>query len=212
MGKNYDEKPKQKRAVETRKKLILAAEELFNKNGFYNTTSKDIAKEAGVSIGIFYNYFKDKSKIYYECLNLSYDDDFSRIIELFDDGIDSKAKIYDYLYKGLLKIRSKIKILIERDRIIADYSEIRELVKRRDEEIIKKISKYFSGEDSEVIAKLIIETSTRNSIVVSAIEDPKEQEKYMEYLAEMFSCFLERLKIEDCSDLPHKGGVNNAKR
>lgn len=198
MEKNYDEKPKQKRALETRKKLITAAEELFNKKGFYDTTSKDIAKEAGVSIGIFYNYFKDKSKIYYECLNLGYDDDSSKIIELlkrlFDEDGDLKTKIYSYLYDGLLKIRSKIKIFMERDRIMDDYPEIKKLIKRRDEETIKEIENYFSGEDSEVIAQLIVETTSRNAIVVSSIEDSKKQEKYMEYLAEMLSCFFEKFK------------------
>ncbi|OBR92945.1 HTH-type transcriptional regulator AcrR [Clostridium ragsdalei P11] len=198
MEKNYNEKPKQKRALETRKKLITAAEQLFNKKGFYDTTSKDIAKEAGVSIGIFYNYFKDKSKIYYECLNLGYDDDNSKIIELlkklFDEEDDLKTKIYSYLYDVLLKIRSKIKIVMERDRIMADYPEINELIKRCDEEIIKEIENYFSGEDSEVIAQLIVETTNRNAIVVSSMEDSKKQEKYIEYLAEMLSCFFERFK------------------
>ncbi|PJI07448.1 MULTISPECIES: TetR/AcrR family transcriptional regulator [Clostridium] len=198
MEKNYDEKPKQKRAFETRKKLIIAAEELFNKKGFYDTTSKDIAKEAGVSIGIFYNYFKDKSRIYYECLNLGYDDDSSKIIELlkglFDEDEDLKTKIYNYLYDGLLKIRSKIKIVMERDRIMTDYPEIKKLIKIRDEEIIKEVANYFSSKDSEVIAKLIVETTSRNAVVVFSMEDSKKQEKYMEYLAEMLSCFLEKFK------------------
>lgn len=199
MEKNYNEKPKQKRAVETRKKLITAAEKLFDKKGFYDTTSKDIAKEAGVSIGIFYNYFKDKSKIYYECLKLGYDDDTSKIIELlktlFDEDGDLKTKIYNYLYDGLLRMKSKIKIVMERNRIIADYPEIKELTKSRVEEVTKEIENYFLGEDSEIIAKLIVETTRKNVIVVvSSIEDPKKQEKYMEYLAEMFCCFLEKFK------------------
>lgn len=199
MEKSYNEKPKQKRAVETRKKLITAAEELFDKKGFYDTTSKDIAKEAGVSIGIFYNYFKDKSKIYYECLNLGYDDDSSKIIELFkklfDEYGDSKTIIYNYLCDGLLKMKSRIKIVMERNRIMTDnYPEIKKLIERRDEETIKQIEDYFSGEDSEVIAKLIVETTRRNAIVILSIEDSNKQEKYMEHLAEMLSCFFERFR------------------
>lgn len=198
MEKNYNEKPKQKRAVETRKKLIAAAEELFDKKGFYDTTSKDIAREAGVSIGIFYNYFKDKSKIFYECLNLGYADDSSEIIELlkkmFDEDGDLKTNIYNYLCDGLLKNKTKIKIVTERSRIMSDYPEIRKLVERRNEEITKEIENYFSGEDSEVIAQLIVETTSRNAIVLSSMEDSKKQEKYMEYLAEMLSCFFEKFK------------------
>lgn len=58
--------PKQKRAEQTREKIIAAATDLFSKDGFHATSSKKIAKKANVAIGSFYNYFKDKKMLLFE--------------------------------------------------------------------------------------------------------------------------------------------------
>ena len=55
--------PKQKRAIEKKEKIIKAGFDLICKNGYYNTNTAEIAKEAGVSTGILYQYFKDKYDI-----------------------------------------------------------------------------------------------------------------------------------------------------
>src|SRR5262252_4965668 len=49
---------------ETRARLIAAAADLFNREGFYGTDSNQIAKAAGYSTGVFYKHFKDKREIF----------------------------------------------------------------------------------------------------------------------------------------------------
>jgi AcrR family transcriptional regulator len=56
-------KVRQARAVETRKRLVAAAKKLITANGFDNVSIEDIAKEAGVSAGSFYTYFKKKEDV-----------------------------------------------------------------------------------------------------------------------------------------------------
>ncbi len=58
--------PKQKRSEETRAKIIEAGIRLFSSQGYHATSSKKIAREAGVSVGSFYNYFKDKKQLLFE--------------------------------------------------------------------------------------------------------------------------------------------------
>ena len=58
--------PKQKRSIETRNRILDAAKHLFATKGFHGTNSKDIAAEAGVSIGSFYSYFKNKKTLFIE--------------------------------------------------------------------------------------------------------------------------------------------------
>ena len=41
-----------------------AAVKLMSEKGYYSTSSNEIAKEAGVSIGTFYSYFPDKKELY----------------------------------------------------------------------------------------------------------------------------------------------------
>ena len=55
--------PRQKRSIEKKNKIIKAGLELICEKGYQSTTTADIAKRAGVSTGIVYNYFKDKKDI-----------------------------------------------------------------------------------------------------------------------------------------------------
>ena len=58
--------PTQKRSIEKRKKIIEKGFNLMCENGYFNTSTPDIAKVAGVSTGIIYQYFNDKKDIFIE--------------------------------------------------------------------------------------------------------------------------------------------------
>lgn len=58
--------PTQQRSIEKRDRIIKYGFELMCNEGFHNVNSKDIAKYAGVSTGIIYQYFNDKREIFIE--------------------------------------------------------------------------------------------------------------------------------------------------
>lgn len=58
--------PTQKRSIEKRNKIIEKGFLLMCEKGFYNVSTPDIAKAAGVSTGIIYQYFTDKKEIFIE--------------------------------------------------------------------------------------------------------------------------------------------------
>jgi AcrR family transcriptional regulator len=58
--------PQQKRGIATKNSIMAAAELLFSKKGYHGTNAKEIAGEAGVSVGSFYSYFKDKKALFLE--------------------------------------------------------------------------------------------------------------------------------------------------
>ena len=58
--------PTQKRSIEKRNKIIEEGFNLMCENGYFNTSTPDIAKAAGVSTGIIYQYFNDKKDIFIE--------------------------------------------------------------------------------------------------------------------------------------------------
>lgn len=74
--------PKQRRAIEKKDKIIVAGFNLICKNGYYNTNTAEIAKEADVSTGIVYQYFKDKNDILLEGLYKFGDNIFFPILTL----------------------------------------------------------------------------------------------------------------------------------
>ena len=63
MSSNEIREPVQKRSIEKKERIIKAGFELICENGYYNTDTAKIAKKAGVSTGIIYQYFKDKRDI-----------------------------------------------------------------------------------------------------------------------------------------------------
>lgn len=52
--------PRQARAVRTVRSMLVAADQMIQAEGFDRFTSADVASAAGVSIGIFYRYFRDR--------------------------------------------------------------------------------------------------------------------------------------------------------
>lgn len=66
MSINEVRKPIQKRSIETKEKIIEAGFNLICEKGYYNTNTAEIAKSAGVSTGIVYQYFRDKHDILIE--------------------------------------------------------------------------------------------------------------------------------------------------
>ena len=87
-------KIRQIRAAETRKRIISAAKKLITENGFENVSIEDIAKEAEVSTGSFYTYFKRKEDVIEE-LNQA---NFYRLAEITnemtDKEFDERLKYY----------------------------------------------------------------------------------------------------------------------
>ncbi len=87
-------KVRQARAAETRKRIVAAAKKLITENGFENVSIEDIAKEAEVSTGSFYTYFKKKEDVVEKLNQLS----FYRLAEITnemkDKGLDDRLKYY----------------------------------------------------------------------------------------------------------------------
>lgn len=58
----------QQRAVETREKLLKSALELYTEKGYHCTTVDEVAKNAGLSTGVAYRYFKNKKDLLLEAI------------------------------------------------------------------------------------------------------------------------------------------------
>jgi AcrR family transcriptional regulator len=61
--------PQQARSRRTREQILKAAVLCFEKRGYEETTTAEIARRAGIAVGTFYGYFKDKRSILLELLD-----------------------------------------------------------------------------------------------------------------------------------------------
>jgi AcrR family transcriptional regulator len=58
--------PRSRKGAQTRARLLVAAKEIFEENGFLDARISDIAERAGLSHGSFYHYFESKEEIFRE--------------------------------------------------------------------------------------------------------------------------------------------------
>ena len=93
--------PKQQRAIEKKEKIIEVGFNLICENGYYNTTTAEIAKVAGVSTGIVYQYFKDKYDILIEGLEKYGDDIFFPMLKTKD--VKFEKSDFDKLLRQMIK-------------------------------------------------------------------------------------------------------------
>lgn len=128
--------PKQKRAIEKKEKIIKAGFELICENGYYSTNTVEIAKRAGVSTGIVYQYFKDKYDILIEGLEKYGDNIFFPMLmnkdikfnkDDFSSFIDSLIKYYIQNHKISNAAHEEIMSMVHSDKNIASYYYRREL-------------------------------------------------------------------------------------
>src|SRR2546421_12863156 len=62
--------PRSRKGVQTRARLLEAAKEIFEENGFLEARISDIAERAGLSHGAFYHYFDSKEQVFREIAEL----------------------------------------------------------------------------------------------------------------------------------------------
>lgn len=76
--------PRQQRSIDKKNRIVAAGYELFAQKGYFNTNTAEIAKQAGVSTGIVYGYFRDKKDILLEVLDLYVAQAFQPVFTQFD--------------------------------------------------------------------------------------------------------------------------------
>ncbi|NWJ49039.1 MAG: TetR/AcrR family transcriptional regulator [Chloroflexi bacterium] len=72
---------KKPRDTETRRKLLTAAEELFDQLGYEDTGIRDVMERVGVKEPTVYYYFKDKKTLFIEVMKRKLDRFFRRMQE-----------------------------------------------------------------------------------------------------------------------------------
>ena len=143
MSETEIREPIQKRSIETKDRIIETGFELICNDGYYNTNTSKIAKKAGVSTGIVYQYFKDKKDILMSGLERYADDIFHPMFHLSNINLEKndisslmKSMIKKYISNHKLSAvaHEEIVSMAHSDKDIANFFYEREI------EMTKKIS------------------------------------------------------------------------
>ncbi|NBC82560.1 MAG: TetR family transcriptional regulator [Bacteroidetes bacterium] len=88
---------------EEKKKLIMdTALQLFANEGYHNTSIDQIARTAGISKGLIYNYFTSKEQLL-QSLIFSGFDEFAQFFDPNRDGVIEKEELH-YLLREMFKL------------------------------------------------------------------------------------------------------------
>ncbi len=136
MSENDVREPIQKRSIEKKEKIIESGFELICEKGYYNTNTAEIAKNAGVSTGIVYQYFKDKHDIFIEALKKYADNIFYPMLNIsakefnknnLDEIIRKMINSFIQNHKLSQSAHEEIMAMAHSDREVAFYFHKREM-------------------------------------------------------------------------------------
>jgi AcrR family transcriptional regulator len=124
MPKNVETTVKDEKLIKQRRaELIKAAVKLFTEKGFHRTTTREIAREAGFSIGTLYEYIRTKEDVLYLVCDDIYNKVSDRLratIALKGDGVEClKAAV-----AGCVKVMDDMQ-----DEVLVMYQEAKSLSK-----------------------------------------------------------------------------------
>lgn len=115
---------KDERLVEKRRtQMIKGAVTLFKEKGFHRTTTREIAKASGFSIGTLYEYIRTKEDILYLVCDFIYDEVQEKLqkeIDQSDGTLDSLKMTIAYFYKVMDDMQ---------DEVLVMYQEVKALTK-----------------------------------------------------------------------------------
>jgi len=130
MSENEIREPIQKRSIEKKDKIIKAGFDLICEKGYHNTNTAEIAKAAGVSTGIVYNYFKDKHDILIEGIKLYANDIFYPMLNINENNFNKdnlKETFYNMInsfienHKLSKTAHEEIMAMVHSDKEIAEF-------------------------------------------------------------------------------------------
>ncbi|GAA6154211.1 TetR/AcrR family transcriptional regulator [Pseudoteredinibacter isoporae] len=157
------------RQQEREQKILLAATELFSEQGYHHSSTRQIAKAAGVSEGTVFNYFDSKNALLEEIVRGFY----SRLTETAQDGLHEKHDgfaQFTFLAENHIRLIAADNFLLMR--LLAVYfSEHFNFYLDYQNSSIFKHSKTYTRLFDRIIREGIARNELRNNIKLSAMRD-----------------------------------------
>ena len=114
-----------------REQMIRGAVKLFKEKGFHRTTTREIAKEAGFSIGTLYEYIRTKEDVLFLVCDSIYEEVLSRLsVFAIEDGTVTGLKSAIHQYFTIIDDMS--------DEFVVMYQETKSLPKDALKYVLKK--------------------------------------------------------------------------
>lgn len=121
-----------------RKQIIQSAIVLFQEKGFHRTTTREIAKESGFSIGTLYEYVRTKEDVLflvYEAINDRVYNHLETAIELKEPSLENVYMAIDSYYRLIDDMEEEVVILYQEVKSLAPH--LREIILDKERQMVK---------------------------------------------------------------------------
>lgn len=176
---------------DNKQKLIKATDALLKNRSITSITTKEITKMAGVSVGVFYNYFSSKEDVFKELIKTFFNYSLKQMEvlrkEVTGKNIRSEIKIKEFLIKGIDNtwenhfLNSDILILSRKDE---DFQKLMVNFNQKMVSIVAEILTVINPELEEnpplLEAKMIMNLIQNSYPIFSKFDSEDEKESYME--------------------------------
>lgn len=112
--------------------MVKAAVNLFKENGFHRTTTREIAKASGFSIGTLYEYIRSKEDILY----LVCDSIYEGVREKLNEQIGMTEGSIDHVKKAIAVYFNVVDEM--QDEVLVMYQEVKSLSREALPYVLKK--------------------------------------------------------------------------
>lgn len=193
--------PRQIRSMERKQRIMEAALALFAQKGMKGTSSNEIARKAGVSIGTFYSYFENKKTLFLEILEQHLDNFITGIYTLQrDDAVTMKENIRDHIVKAfaIFNLHSSF----HKEALVMKFTDpdVRRLfdeVEKKQLVLITTLLGYYrtwdTSRDMEAVAKVIHSAVENVAHYVTFLESPMDPDHLIDELTEMIYHYVNNM-------------------
>jgi len=195
--------PKQARGHRTRASILTAAMACFEERGYDETTTAQIAREAGIAVGTIYTYFENKRAILLEIIATTMAEMGTTVIEHLDPGRWQGADprrltetLIDQIFHTQRLRPGMQRIVWERYFKDAAVREAIEAIWARTREAIRKLLRAVGDEgglrgiDLDSATHVIHNAVHWNAMRAVAAGDPAQIDAYATAMAEMISRYV----------------------
>ena len=165
----FIQKKKGGKKLDKKQSLKQAAYNVFSNKGYKATAISEVAKQAGMAVGSFYNYYESKEEIFLDV----YIEENNRIRQVIMNDIDWQGDVVELIGQLFGQSRS----LISSNKILAEWY---------NPAISNELHSYYSSEEgkaSNPFHQFLIETFTKRMMM-----EGYSQEKIQEVL-EVYNLF-----------------------
>jgi len=179
----------------------------FANEGYHNTTITQIAKLAGISKGLMYNYFESKEVLLLEIINRSINE-ISRYFDPDHDGYLSEDEFELFVRKLFLMIREKISFWRLFYQLLMQ-KEVRGQFLKSNAGPVDTVQQIYSGSGNDflsILSKMISEYFMRKKDKKSAGYDPVLDLNMFIYTMEGFA--MVTVYMDDVDDNYYEKTIN----